>query len=73
MYRDEMLTGSGGHEGPWCLSCKQPIGEGQRAVRVHFDSDPTGARELTGPYHTGCSKPFHSLASALNTISRLAR
>jgi hypothetical protein len=73
MYRDEMLPGSGGYEGPWCLSCKQPIGEGQRIVRVHFDSDPHGAKELSGPYHPDCSKPFHSLAHALNAISRFGR
>ena len=52
--------------GPWCASCKAPITEGQRRVRVHFANDPHGFRGLTGEYHDACSKPFQSLAHVVN-------
>lgn len=52
--------------GPWCASCKEPIAEGQRSVRVHFDTDPHGFRGLSGQYHETCSKPFQSLAHVVN-------
>lgn len=55
--------------GPWCASCKAPITEGQRSVRVHFDNDPHGFRGLTGQYHEACSKPFVSLAHVVNLKS----
>jgi hypothetical protein len=55
--------------GPWCASCKAPIVKDQRSVHVHFDSDPQGFRGLTGEYHEACSKPFASLARAINAMS----
>lgn len=70
MYLDETLPGGGGENGPWCRSCKQPIAEGQKTVRIHFTHDPHGAKELSGPYHDTCSKPFDSLARAINMLSR---
>lgn len=73
MYLDEKLPGSGGWEGPWCRSCKQPIAEGQHLVRLYFETDPNGARDMSGPYHASCGKPFASLARALNMLSRFGR
>lgn len=70
MYLDEALPGGGGENGPWCRACKEPITESQKLVRVRFAHDPNGAKELTGPYHAGCSKPFDSLARAVNMLSR---
>jgi hypothetical protein len=56
--------GEGG--GRSCCGCKQPIHEGERAKRVHFDNDPHGFKGLTGDYHLRCSKPFASLAHVIN-------
>jgi hypothetical protein len=50
----------------FCMACKQPITDGQRATRIEFHSDPDGSGGLTGLYHTPCSKPFQSLARAVN-------
>lgn len=66
----EMPAGGGGgpHE-PWCTSCKAPITESQRSVRVDFVTDPHGHKGLSGDYHEACSKPFASLAHALKMMS----
>jgi hypothetical protein len=55
--------------GPWCASCKAPISEGQRSVRIRFANDPHGFHGLTGEYHEACSKPFASIANALDMLS----
>ena len=59
----------GGHQGPWCCACKQPILEGQRKERVEFSTDPQGFKGLTGDYHAACSKPFASMARVINMRS----
>ena len=63
-----MPEGGGPHE-PWCTSCKAPITDGQRSVRIAFDHDPHGYQGLTGIYHVHCSRPFQSLARALKVLS----
>jgi hypothetical protein len=63
------MPGGDGPHGPWCASCKAPITKNQRSVHVHFDSDPHGFRGLTGEYHEDCSKPFASMARAINVMS----
>lgn len=73
MYLDESFAFGGGHGGPSCRACKQPILEGQRATRIAFASDPSGVKGLTGAYHLACSKPFDSLARALNMLGRFGR
>jgi hypothetical protein len=55
--------------GPWCTSCKTPIAAGQKSVRVSFAHDPHGFGGLTGEYHEACSKPFVSMANALDMLS----
>ena len=55
--------------GPWCTSCKAQIAKDQRSVRVHFANDPHGFLGLTGEYHEACSKPFASMAHAINLMS----
>jgi hypothetical protein len=65
MLLDE-TNGGGGHRGPWCPSCRQPILEGQRTIEVRFDVDPNGFRGYTGTYHVGCARPFTSMAHILN-------
>jgi hypothetical protein len=67
-----MAPGGEGSHGPWCASCKAPIAQAQRSVRVHFDSDPHGFRGLTGEYHEACSKPFASLAHVIN-VTKFSR
>ena len=81
MCRDnEVLSGEslmpldgmmGGEEprAPWCASCKAPILNGQRRVHIRFENDPHGYKGLTGEYHKECSKPFISLARAINVMS----
>ncbi len=73
MYLDESFAFGGGHEGPSCRACKQPILEGEHSIRIAFESDPGGAKGLTGEYHASCSKPFDSLARALNMLLRFGR
>jgi hypothetical protein len=73
VYLKEDQPGGGGAHDPWCRSCKEPIRQGQKMVRIHFASDPNGAREMTGPYHAACSKPFDSMAQAINMMSRFGR
>jgi hypothetical protein len=68
MFFDSMPGGRGPDE-PWCTSCKAPIGEGQPSVQIRFSHDPHGHGGLTGLYHKHCSKPFESLAHALNMLS----
>jgi hypothetical protein len=72
MYLQDAAKG-GGFGGAWCRSCKEPILEGERSARVEFASDPRGIKELTGDYHEACSKPFASLANAINMMSRFGR
>lgn len=57
--------GGGGPHGPWCTSCKAPITQSQRRVRIRFENDPHGFRGLTGDYHEACGKPFASLAHVI--------
>ena len=61
----------GGEEphGPWCAHCKAPILKDERSVRLHFDTDPYGFDGLSGEYHERCSKPFASIAHALDMLS----
>jgi hypothetical protein len=70
MYLKSDFPGGGGDHDPWCRSCKQPIAKSQEMVRLNFPHDPNGAKELSGPYHAACSKPFDSLARAMNMLSR---
>jgi hypothetical protein len=73
VYLDESLAFGGGHGGPSCRSCKNPILEAERSVRIVFQSDPAGADGLTGDYHVACSKPFESLSRALSMLGRIGR
>ena len=74
VYLDESSFSAGGGESvPSCSACKAPILQGQGAVRLHFNTDPGGVKGLTGMYHAACSKPFDSLANAINMMSRLGR
>jgi hypothetical protein len=72
MYFDEdsFSKGGGGFEGPPCKACRQPIMPGQPSTRVEFVRDEHG---MSGDYHKACSKPFDSLAYALNMLSRFGR
>jgi len=74
VYLDETnFAGGGGFNNPSCRSCKQPILEGERSMRITFATDASGAQGLTGDYHATCGKPFDSLARALNVMSRFGR
>jgi len=74
MYLDESLYAPGGGEpGRSCRSCREPILAGHRSIRVEFPDDPAGVEGLTGEYHVACSKPFASMAHALNLMSRFGR
>jgi hypothetical protein len=66
MYINDGFFG-GGSEGPVCRACKLPILKGQPVTRVTFDRNAHG---MSGDYHRACSKPFDSLASALNMLNR---
>jgi hypothetical protein len=66
VYLDEQFSFGGGFNSRSCLSCKQPIRESERAMRVEFNTDPNGTRGLTGEYHLACSKPFASMARVIN-------
>ena len=70
MYLDESFAFGGGQGGPSCRSCKRPFLEGERSTRITFANDPSGVQGLTGEYHVACSKPFDSLARAINMLSR---
>lgn len=72
MFLDEEFPG-GGSGGPSCRVCKQPILKGQASTRIAFDHDPSGVKGLTGDYHVACSKPFASLAQAINMLGRFGR
>jgi hypothetical protein len=65
----EMRAGGGGPSEPWCTSCKAPIAGEERSVRIDFATDPHGRKGLSGLYHERCSKPFASLARAINALS----
>jgi hypothetical protein len=67
MYLNDGFSG-GGSDGPFCKGCKQPILKGQPVMRVTFDGNPHG---MSGDYHRDCSKPYDSLARALNMMNRL--
>jgi hypothetical protein len=74
VYLDESsFSAGGGDPGPSCCVCKAPILQGQSTTRLYFETDPNGAKGLTGMYHVACSKPFDSLANAINMMSRLGR
>ena len=74
MYLDEsQFAHGGGPGGPACRACKQQILEGERSMRIAFDTDPNGRQGITGEYHVACSKPFDSLARATNMLSRFGR
>lgn len=64
-----MPSGGSGPHGPFCTSCNAPIVEGERSIQIAFAHDPHGHRGLTGLYHERCSKPFASLARAINMLS----
>jgi hypothetical protein len=66
---DPMPSGGSGAHGPWCTSCRAPITTDQRSVRVDFATDPHGHKGLSGLYHEACSKPFASMARAINMLS----
>jgi len=53
----------------WCRACKRLIEEGQATERVTVHGHP----DLSGLYHQPCSKPFSSLAHALNMLGRWSR
>jgi hypothetical protein len=65
----EMRAGGGGPNEPWCTSCKAPITETQRSMRVDFINDPQGHKGLSGVYHEACGQPFASLARAMKMLS----
>jgi hypothetical protein len=73
VYLDEPYFSGGGHFGPTCRSCKEPILKGHHGTRVEFASDPSGMKGLTGDYHITCAKPFASMAKAINMLSRFGR
>jgi len=60
---------SGGSNDPTCASCQGPITAEQRSIRIDFANDPHGYRGLSGLYHVECSKPFDTLANAINMTS----
>jgi hypothetical protein len=66
VYLDESSAFGGGYCGPSCRACRQPILDGERTTHIAFNTDPTGAKGLTGDYHLACSKPFASLAQVIN-------
>ena len=59
----------GGSNDPTCANCHRPITADQRSKRIDFANDPHGYRGLSGLYHVECSKPFDSLANAINMLS----
>jgi hypothetical protein len=63
---EESFAAGGGQSGRFCLSCKQPIEDGQRGIRVVFNNDPQGQKGLTGEYHSACSRPYASMAHIIN-------
>ena len=65
MFLEEPAKG-GGRNDPACCGCKEPIREGDRAMHVRFNSDPTGEKGLTGEYHLACGKAFKSIAHVMN-------
>jgi len=74
MYLDESLYAPGGGEQfRSCRACKEPILQGQQATRVDFQNDPSGVEGLTGEYHAACSKPYASMARAIDLLSRFGR
>lgn len=65
MYLDEFAKGGGWHD-PQCLGCRQPIAQGERAMRVTFNTGRATIDGLTGDYHLACAKTFASMARVLN-------
>jgi hypothetical protein len=68
VYLDESFAFGGGQGGPSCRACKKLILEGEPSIRIAFASDPVGAKGYTGEYHSACSKPFVSLARAIDML-----
>jgi hypothetical protein len=66
MYLNDGFSG-GGPDGPLCKACKQPILKGQPVTRVEFNGEQ---HDMSGAYHRACSKPYDSLARALNMLNR---
>lgn len=64
MYLNDGFFG-GGPEGPCCKACKLPLLKGQPVTRIEF---PDNAHDMSGDYHAICSKPFASMAHALNML-----
>lgn len=58
-----------GSNDPWCKHCNRPITSEQERVRVDFPNDPHGFKGLSGLYHLACSKPFASMARAMNMLT----
>jgi hypothetical protein len=58
---------------PWCRACRELIGPSEPVTRVDFQTDPDGAKGLTGLYHQQCGKRFASLARALNMMNPWGR
>lgn len=57
---------------PWGVSCKlcgMPIGASDRTEEVRFPEGSESA-DMTGTYHFECSKPFASIARAMNMLRR---
>jgi hypothetical protein len=61
-----MPSGGSGPNEPFCTSCRAPIADGQRSIRIDFDNDPHGHRGLSGLYHEQCGRPFASMARVMN-------
>jgi hypothetical protein len=66
VYLDDEFSGGGG--GPVCRVCKHVIMDGGK--RIEFPTDPDGSKGMTGLYHLACSKPFESIARAMNMLGR---
>ena len=74
MYLRDFSSGDyDGESRRWCWACRQPIYENEPSTSVETASVPTGLGGLTGEYHVRCSRPFASLACALDMLSRFGR
>lgn len=51
----------GDPRGPWCKSCREPIGGKPTPVRFTVDE-----HDLNGDYHAVCARPILSLARVMN-------
>jgi hypothetical protein len=66
VFLDEKFGHGSRPDGPYCRACRQPIHQGERAMRVEFQNDPDGTKGLTGEYHAACGRRFASLARVVN-------